>query len=486
MAEVSFNLSRPSVDFGRIAPGATEWRSITVLGLIDGGMDFDLTASEPWLEAVLGSATAKGRELMLAVDATQLPGFGRHEATVRVSVGQFARECRVCVWMGTAEEGARPKGAQVTALPREPAGRAREGGVAWPGFAPPSAPPVAAGASLGLGILTLVCVLGGFRWAANAMWGAESQTGATLAWLIASAIYLVVALRWALPGAGRPVTETTATPEEREVLDVLGEACREMNLPRPALVMIDDPSPNIQSFGVSPRFSRLRVNTGLAQAMRQSGSPQALKAVLIHELAHLQLFDTFFLTVSGPALSAMEMVLGLAWRLRMAAGQISRGSSAGPIAMLAVMSRGNPIGCLVGLLVLFAVVMLLSMVAFYVVVLSLWLLLVVAACLGYSRYVERRADLRAAGILGDAQPLLAALAASLALFPAELAAVGRYARVHFTDNQQYSVDDLISSLASGGDPKAGTLWAERLFRTHPPFMERLAYVAMAGSQRSVN
>jgi Zn-dependent protease with chaperone function len=484
--EVSFNLSCPSVDFGRIAPGATEWRSITVLGLIDGGADFELTASEPWLEAVLGSATAKGRELMLAVDATQLPGFGQHQATIRVSSGRFARECQVSVWMGTAEEGVRPNRSAHPKPKKEPAGDSEEGRVRPPTLTIPSSPPIAAAVSLGLGILTLVCVLGGFRWAATAMWGADSETGATLAWLAASAAYLLIALRWALPGAGRLVTEANATPEGRELLDALGGPCREMSLPRPTLVVVDDPSPNVRSSGLSPRFSRLSVNTGLLGAMRQSGSPQALKAVFVHELVHLQLFDTFFFTVIGPALSAMEAVLGLAWRMRVAAGQLTQGSGAGPIAMFAVMSRGSPMGCLVGLLVLLALVMFMSMVAFYAVALSLWLLLVVAACLGYSRFVERRADLRTVGILGDARSMLAALAASLAPFPGELAAVGRYARAHLSQNEQYSIDDLIGSLASGGNPKAGTLWAERLFRTHPPFMERLAYVAMAGPQRSEN
>ncbi|HOW69621.1 MAG TPA: M48 family metalloprotease [Phycisphaerae bacterium] len=485
MAEVSFNLSRPSVDFGRIAPGATEWRSITVLGLIDGDVDFELTTSEPWVEAVLGSATARGRELMLAVDATQLPGFGQHQAIVRVTSGRFARECQVSVWMGTVQEQVRSKRAPLPSPAKEPSGVSEEQ-TSRPALTLPSALPIAGAVSLGLGILTLVCVLGGFRWAATAMWGAESETGATLAWLAASAVYLIVALRWALPGSGRLVTEATATPQEREVLDPLAEACREMNLPRPALVMIDDPAPNIRSFGISPRFSRLRVNTGLADAMRQSGSPSALKAVLVHELVHLQLFDTFFFTVSGPVLAALEAMLGLAWRLRVAAGQMTQGSGVGPIAMFVMMSRGSPMGCLVGLLVLLALAMLLSMVAFYAVALTLWLLLVVAACLGYSRFVERRADLRTVDVLGDSQGVLAALAASLALFPGELAAVGRYARSRFTQNEQYSIDDLIASLASGGDPKAGTLWAERLFRTHPPFMERLAYIAMAGSQRSAN
>jgi Zn-dependent protease with chaperone function len=303
-------------------------------------------------------------------------------------------------------------------------------------------------------------------------------------WLGVCLIYLLVALRRMFFAPGSPLGEAGARGMDAEVLQALDEVTSRLHTCRPKVRIVDQVLPNVRSFGISPRFGQVQMSRALVAASLEGGGRDALQAVLAHELVHLRLFDTFFFTVIGPPLAIAKGVLGFLWRLRAAVGQGGQGGNAGPLVMFGLLGSGNPIGCLVTLFAIMLLISCLMAMLFYVGWLVLALMVMVAVCLSYSRFVERRADLRAVQALGSVRGMLDAMGAVLPGFPGEMARVHRYANAHLSNVQQYSMDDLLGSLAAGGNPYAGVSAMERLFRSHPPFMCRLAYLSGAVTSAS--
>lgn len=188
----------------------------------------------------------------------------------------------------------------------------------------------------------------------------------------------------------RSVGAVTVTPEERPVLHAaVGRLARQVDLPKPAVAIVDSPVPNAFTAGHSPGSSTVVVTTGLGETLADA----EIEAVLAHELAHVRNRDVAVMTVASlvPTLTyflatAAHHFLGAVWS---AVGSVRRVKSLPPLLTVAVVFVVTS-------------VLTLAVSAFF------W----VGSVLIYrflSRYREYAADRGAAQITGNPQALATAL-----------------------------------------------------------------------------
>lgn len=519
--ESDFRLSESVVDFGCLDEEANELRSLVIRGPTgDGAGDYQVDTSEDWLVAFVGSYLRDGCELMLCVDAGQLPGAGTHRAVVSVCDGHTMQRCEVVIHVGRGlqvpvhpRHRSAPEPIQQTASvsetpqpsKREPAGaesmetrssrgqeiagsprQATRSGLAFP---------PEAGFSLGLAVLLLVGLATVAYVVTAAMFRGDASGEAAPATASENAAFLVV---WWGTGFAYLVfvfralvfdqfglsAQRARSDQEAEVQQLVRELCERLDIGTPRVRIVDSAVPNVRSVGISPSCARIEVSHALIETLVSAGGQRALQAALAHEVIHVQLFDTLLFSVLGPLLAMACNLMMLLSRARSAMGQAARGISAGPLIMLPLLAKGSPVGCLIALFVGLLLIGLLFTLLFYLAWLVLGLVVLIAACLAYSRYIEARADLRAVQLLGENRGMLDALAGCLPAYPDEMARVHRYARAHLPQAEVYDLDGLLASLDAGGDPQAGVSMHELLFRSHPPFMARLACVAACGPRES--
>jgi heat shock protein HtpX len=90
----------------------------------------------------------------------------------------------------------------------------------------------------------------------------------------------------------------------------LEELCARAGLPRPRLVVIEDPVPNAFATGPSPGRGVVALTTGLLELL----SPRELRGVIAHELAHIGNRDTLVATIAATlsaAVSGLAQVVAL-------------------------------------------------------------------------------------------------------------------------------------------------------------------------------
>jgi Zn-dependent protease with chaperone function len=153
--------------------------------------------------------------------------------------------------------------------------------------------------------------------------------------------------------------------------------------------------------------------------------------------------------------------------------------SLSPLLLLAMLTRGGGMGlagCLMGLVVLFALVIVLAILLNYAAAVILVLLVFSAACLLYWQHVEKQADAEAARIIGDSDLVLAALARSAEGVPTQSASLDKFAALHLGSASGYGLQDIVGALKSGADPAGGIGWRHRLLRSHPTAVERMAHI----------
>jgi heat shock protein HtpX len=85
--------------------------------------------------------------------------------------------------------------------------------------------------------------------------------------------------------AGATPLEKSADPELFNVVEEMAIAAA---VPCPAIYLIDDPSPNAFATGRDPQHAAIGITSGLRQKLTRD----ELQAVVAHEMAHIQNFDT--------------------------------------------------------------------------------------------------------------------------------------------------------------------------------------------------
>lgn len=207
---------------------------------------------------------------------------------------------------------------------------------------------------------------------------------------------------------------------------IVRELATEAGLPMPRLYVTPDAQPNAFATGRNPRHAAIAVTRGLLDVL----DARELRAVLAHELAHVQNRDILLTSVAAALATGISFLANLA-SLFPFAGSSEDDDHPGPIAML--------------------VTLLIAPVAAGLLQLAL------------SRSREFEADRTGAGLLHDGEALASALV--------KIDRVAR--RVPMTVEPAQASKYLVNPLIS----RAG--WTS-LFMTHPPVEQRVARLIRLG------
>src|SRR5437588_6265552 len=81
-------------------------------------------------------------------------------------------------------------------------------------------------------------------------------------------------------------------------------------MPKPAVYVIDDPSPNAFATGISPDKAAITATTGLLQMMNR----EELEGVLAHEMSHIKNYDVRLLLIVSTLIGLAGLLASVVWR----------------------------------------------------------------------------------------------------------------------------------------------------------------------------
>jgi heat shock protein HtpX len=229
---------------------------------------------------------------------------------------------------------------------------------------------------------------------------------------------------------------TPADPARYQQLHNLVEALAiGEGIPKPAVYVIDDPSPNAFATGVSPERAAITFTTGLLAIMNR----EELEGVASHEMSHIKNHDIRLLLVVGTMIGMAALLASVLWRSAFFAG----GGRGG---------RGNQI-----VIVIFAAGALLAIVGF---------ILGPLIRLALSRRRESLADVSGVALTRNPAGLLGALR-----------------KLQRNDQPFKGMNHATAAMCIDDPLQHHDAWYHRLYDTHPPIEERIAALeAIAAGQ----
>lgn len=127
----------------------------------------------------------------------------------------------------------------------------------------------------------------------------------------------------------QPVTPEEA-PELHAMVDRLSARA---NIPKPAVYVVHDLSPNAFATGRSPKHAAVAVNTGLIQILNQA----EVEGVVAHEIAHIKHRDTLTMTVAATIAGAIMMLANFAqFAAIFGGGRSDEEGGTNPLVLLAI------------------------------------------------------------------------------------------------------------------------------------------------------
>ena len=120
----------------------------------------------------------------------------------------------------------------------------------------------------------------------------------------------------------------------RQLHDLVEALAIGEGIPKPAVYVIDDPSPNAFATGVSPEKAAITFTTGLLAIMNR----EELEGVASHEMSHIKNHDIRLLLVVGTMIGMAALLASILWRSAFFAGG-GRGGS-GNQAVLVIIAAG--------------------------------------------------------------------------------------------------------------------------------------------------
>jgi heat shock protein HtpX len=207
-------------------------------------------------------------------------------------------------------------------------------------------------------------------------------------------------------------------------------------IPKPAVYVIDDPSPNAFATGVSPEKAAITFTTGLLAIMNR----EELEGVAGHELSHIKNHDIRLLLVVGTMIGMAALLASILWRSVF----FARGGGRG----------GGQI-----VLVLFAAGALLAVVGFIFGPLIR---------LALSRRRESLADVSGVALTRNPAGLLSALK-----------------KLQQNDKPFKTMNHATAAMCIDDPLQHHEKWYHRLYDTHPPIEERIAELEKIATGQSV-
>jgi heat shock protein HtpX len=217
-----------------------------------------------------------------------------------------------------------------------------------------------------------------------------------------------------------------ADPERfRQLHNVVEAMAISAGLPKPAVYVIDDPSPNAFATGVSPNRAAITATTGLLEVMNRD----ELEGVISHEMSHIRNYDVRLILIVTTLIGFAALVASLIWRS--AFFMRPRGKDSGQI-----------------LLLVYATAALLTLVAFVVGPLIR---------LALSRSREELADVSGANLTRNPLGLMHALQ-----------------KLEANDKPFATFNHATAAMCIDDPLQHHEAWFHHLFDTHPPIEERIA------------
>ena len=102
----------------------------------------------------------------------------------------------------------------------------------------------------------------------------------------------------------------------QQLHNVVDEMSIAAGLPKPAVYVIDDPSPNAFATGTSPNRAAITATTGLLQTMNR----EELEGVISHEMSHIKNYDVRLILVVTTLIGFAALLASLIWRTAFFAG----------------------------------------------------------------------------------------------------------------------------------------------------------------------
>lgn len=119
-----------------------------------------------------------------------------------------------------------------------------------------------------------------------------------------------------------------STADAPEIHAMVEELARRADIPKPAVYVVNDPSPNAFATGRNPANAAVAVNTGLIDLL----NGDEVFGVIAHEIAHIKHRDTLTMTVTATIAGAITMIANIGQMFFFFGGSDEEG--------------GNPIGAL--------------------------------------------------------------------------------------------------------------------------------------------
>lgn len=207
-------------------------------------------------------------------------------------------------------------------------------------------------------------------------------------------------------------------------------------MPKPAVYVIDDPSPNAFATGTSPDHAAITATTGLLEIMNR----EELEGVIGHEMSHIKNYDVRLLLIVSTLIGMAGLLASLVWRS--AFFMRPRGRDAGQV-MIVVFAAGILLGLVA---VIFGPIIRLAL----------------------SRRREELADVSGVELTRNPAGLISAL------------------RKLEQNDQPFAKFNHATAAMCIDDPlQHHETWFHHLFDTHPPISERIAVLEQISRGESV-
>ena len=240
-------------------------------------------------------------------------------------------------------------------------------------------------------------------------------------------------------GAGLVLRVSGAVPADpvqyQQLHDLVEAVAIGDGLPKPAVYVIDDPSPNAFATGVSPEKAAITFTTGLLAIMNR----EELEGVASHEMSHIKNHDVRLLLVVGTMIGMAALLASILWRSAFFAG---RGRDGGQI-----------------MIVIFAAGALLALVGFIFGPLMR---------LAVSRRRESLADVSGVELTRNPAGLLSALK-----------------KLQQNDQPFKTMNHATAAMCIDDPLQHHEAWYHHLYDTHPPIEERIAELEKIAAGQSV-
>jgi len=131
-----------------------------------------------------------------------------------------------------------------------------------------------------------------------------------------------------------------ATPEQKQLMNVVEEMAIASGLPKPRVWVVPDPDPNAFATGRDPATASVAVTEGLLAAL----SRDELQAVVAHEMAHVRNLDIRLMTLMAGMIGAIALMSDGMGRMLGRGSRVGRGWSGGRSGKG---GKGNPLGIVI-------------------------------------------------------------------------------------------------------------------------------------------